>query len=72
MVIPRAVRVRWPVTTEERIQEPCREETLKAESGVSGIRSRRGHVQREERDHCVEASLYSGGRTSDSCDACIL
>lgn len=37
-------------------------------SGVSVLRSRRGQEQTEEGGHCVEASLCSSGRDSDSCD----
>lgn len=49
---------------------PSHEEMPKAESVVSGIRPRKGHVQREERGHFVEVSLfYSSSRDTDSSDA---
>lgn len=48
---------------------PCCEKTLKVESEVSVIRSRRSQVQREESGHWVEASLCSSGKDIDSCNA---
>lgn len=48
LVISRAVGVGWPVNIEQKMQVPCCKKKAKAESGVSGIRSRRGQVQRKK------------------------